>query len=99
MKLTKFAMAAVLAAFSSLTAYVVVVYGFSGFYREVFQNPATALCIADLAISLLLIIAWMVKDAKKEGRNAITFVLITLAIGAAGPLLYLLTRRKGLAID
>ena len=37
----------------------------------------------------------MVGDPSEKGKAVVPFVLITLFFGAAGPLLYLITRSKG----
>lgn len=76
--------------FMALTSHVVIIYGFDGFYIEAFQNAATTLLLTDLAISLILIQIWMWFDAKKTGRNPWPYYAITVTIGIAGPLLYLL---------
>lgn len=94
MKLVNAALIVVLTGFLTLTGYVIVEYGFSGFYREVTQNTATLLCFIDLAIALVLIMIWMFRDAKKEGRNPLLYALITVSIGVAGPLFYLLGRKQ-----
>jgi len=46
--------------------------------------------MADLAIALGLIVSWIVADARVKGRNSVPYVLLTLALGSIGPLLYLL---------
>lgn len=85
------ALAIVLAGFLVLTGYVLVEYGFTGFYLEVTQNAATLLAFTDLAIALTILMGWMVMDARRTGRNPTGYILITLAIGIAGPLLYMIT--------
>jgi hypothetical protein len=48
----------------------------------------------DLVIALSLVTVWMWGDARRRGRSAIPYVLMTLALGSAGPLLDLLTREE-----
>ncbi len=94
MKLVYATLIVVQIGFLALTGYVIVEYGFPGFYREVTQNAATLLCFVDLAIALVLIMIWMFRDAKKHGRNPLLYALITISIGSAGPLFYLLGRKQ-----
>ena len=49
--------------------------------------------LADLAIALVLVLVWLWRDAKATGRNPVPWVVLTLATGSFGPLIYLLTRR------
>lgn len=87
----RIALSLVLAGFLVFTAHVLIEYGFVGFYTQVAQNTATLLAFTDLAIALTILMGWMVMDARRTGRNPAAFILITLAIGIAGPLLYMLT--------
>jgi hypothetical protein len=88
--------AVVLAAFLAETAYVVAQMGYVGFFEAANANPATRLMMLDLVITLSLIAVWMVLDARRAGRTALPYLLVTAGFGAAGPLLYLL-RRPGAA--
>ena len=84
--------AVVLAAFLAETAYVVVQMGYVGFFEAANANPATRLMMLDLVIVLSMAAVWMVLDARRAGRNALPYLLVTAGFGAAGPLLYLLRR-------
>ena len=79
-----------LADFLALTAYVVYEYGYIGFFEMVTANLAATLALVDLTIALSLVLAWMVRDARTRGVSAVPYVLLTLALGSAGPLLYLI---------
>ncbi|MFQ5515066.1 MAG: hypothetical protein ACE5FG_11590 [Myxococcota bacterium] len=46
----------------------------------------------DLAIALGLIGLWLWRDAVETQTPRLPYLLVTLAIGAAGPLMYLLHR-------
>jgi hypothetical protein len=84
--------AAVLVPFLSLTAYVLATAGMLGFYREMLRSASTLLAGADLVISLSLLLFWMSRDTQRSGTPFAPYAVITLAIGIAGPLLYLIHR-------
>jgi hypothetical protein len=87
----------VLAGFLALTGYVVWEHGYLGFFELATANTATMLLGLDLVITLTLVLAWMWNDAQEHGTTALPFALVTLAFGAAGPLLYLIFRERALA--
>jgi hypothetical protein len=86
-----------LAAFVSLTGYVIWEHGYIGFFELAMANTATVLLGLDLVITLTLAILWMWNDAQARGTTAVPFVAVTLAFGAAGPLLYLIFRERAVA--
>ncbi len=53
-------------------------------------NWATRLLFVDLTISLSLIAVWMYLDSRERGKPFLPYVLVTLFLGSAGPLLYLI---------
>ncbi len=85
----------VLILFLAMTGEVLYQHGYLGFFAIASSNSATQLMMFDLVISLTLITIWMVGDASEKGKAVVPFVLITLFFGAAGPLLYLITRSEG----
>jgi hypothetical protein len=80
----------VLIDFLGLTGYVVWQYGYVGLFQQIFANGATTLAAVDLVISLGLILAWIVRDARERRVAALPYVVLTLLLGSAGPLLYLI---------
>jgi len=80
--------------FLALTGYAVYQYGYLGFFELVTANVATITAFVDLLIALTLIIVWMIRDARARGISPVPYVLLTLALGSAGPLAYLI-RREG----
>ncbi len=88
--------AALLAPFLALTAFVLTTDGLLGFYQAAFANPSTLLMSADLLIALGLVLLWMHADARANGTPFVPYLLITLAIGIAGPLGYLIHREARL---
>lgn len=80
----------VLLDFSALTAYAIYQIGYSGFVEGMTANIGTITAMVDLTIALSLIGVWMWNDAKARGISALPYLVLTLALGSVGPLLYLL---------
>jgi hypothetical protein len=76
----------------ALDVYAVSLYGFVGFFRTIFANFAGFTAFVDLAIALVLILVWMGDDARQRHVSALPYLLLTLALGSVGPLLYLIRR-------
>ncbi len=87
---------AAIIAFGALSAKALATHGYWGIIAPHFQTWGAGQVLADLVILALLSCIWMVSDARTRGLNAWPFVLLTLAAGSFGPLLYLL-RREGQA--
>jgi hypothetical protein len=83
---------AVLVPFLGLTAYVLATAGLLGFYAELLRSPSTVLASTDLTLSLGLVAFWMYGDARDTGTPFLPYLVITVVIGVAGPLLYLVHR-------
>jgi hypothetical protein len=83
---------AVLIAFLSQDAYVIYLYGYVGFFRMLLANPAGVAAAVDMSIALVLIAIWMSEDAQQRKISALPYLLVTVALGSAGPLLYLVRR-------
>lgn len=65
-----------LAAVGAPSALAVADHGFVGIFAHGLQNTAGTEVLADLVIALVLVMAWMVVDARRPGRTA------SLAAGA-----------------
>ena len=85
----------VLGAFGVLSAIAVWQHGYIGLFTHQLASTAGLQVLADLCIALLLVLSWLWTDARRSGRNPWPWVLLTLAAGSFGPLLYLLWRRDG----
>jgi hypothetical protein len=86
------ALSAALIVLIAVDAYAVNLYGLVGFFRMVFANFASVSTLVDLIIALVLILEWMSDDARERGVSALPFVLLMIALGSIGPLLYLIRR-------
>jgi drug/metabolite transporter (DMT)-like permease len=88
--MNRWILAAVLAAFSALTVAAVARHGYVGIFQHQLQSLAGLQVLADLGIALLLVLAWLWRDAHRTGRNPWPWIVLTLVAGSFGPLLYLL---------
>jgi hypothetical protein len=86
------ALSAALTVLLAMDAYSVYLYGYIGFFRMVFANFAGYTAFVDLLIALVLIIVWMGDDARERNVSAIPYLVLTVALGSIGPLLYLIRR-------
>jgi len=82
----------VLLGFLALTAYAFAAHGVMGLFDALLANPATILVSTDLTIALVLVWVLLWPDAHARGISPLPYVLITIAFGSAGPLLYLIRR-------
>jgi hypothetical protein len=81
--------------FSIPTYYALRDFGYFGFFGAALTNSANIQVYIDLSISLLLINLWMLQDVRRRGDSLISlapYLVISLLLGAFGPLLYLLQR-------
>ncbi len=77
--------------FLLLTAYALWDVGYVGIFDYHRHSSAGWQVFADLVISLILVLTWLVPQAQKDGRNPWPWVAGTLFLGAISPLLYLAT--------
>lgn len=89
----RLALVLVLIAFSALTVAAVRQHGYVGIFAQQFTTLAGLQVLADLAIALGLMWLLLWRDTRAQGRNPWPWLVLTLAAGSFGPLLYLLTAR------
>lgn len=82
-----------LIALGGITAVALWQDGLAGLFAAAAHTYGSMQIFADLVIALTLVMVWMWRDAKRNGRNAWLWIFITLAAGSFGPLLYLITRK------
>lgn len=75
--------------FLALTVYSVAQVGYLGLFEYHLHSPAGWQVFTDLVIALLLVLTWLVPEAKREGRNPWPWVVATLFLGSIAPLAYL----------
>ncbi len=86
---------ALLIPFGLITAYALAQVGYVGIITYALDGPAGWQVFADLVVALLLVLGWLVRDARGKGRNPWPWIVVTLALGSFGPLLYLVTAKGG----
>lgn len=93
-RVAKIVTAFVFVDFLALNVYLIATFGYLGAYAEILkvatENLGATLIAVDLCIALGMAMVWMWNDAKANGRNVWGYLLLTLALGSLGPLLYLL---------
>ncbi len=76
--------------FVALTVYALSAVGYVGIFDYHRHSPAGWQVFADLVVALILVLLWLVPDAKATGRNPWPYVVATLFLGSIGPLAYLI---------
>jgi len=79
----------------ALTILAVRERGYVGIFALQLSSLAGAQVLFDLAIALVMVLVWLRHDARWTGRSFLPWLLITLAAGSFGPLLYLCLRPRG----
>jgi len=80
--------------FTVLTVYAIYDVGLIGIFDYMRHSSAGWQVFADLVIACILCLVWLIPDARSKGRNPTPFIIITVFLGAFGPLLYLLTDKR-----
>ncbi|MEM9057671.1 MAG: hypothetical protein AAGD86_09350 [Pseudomonadota bacterium] len=75
--------------FTLLTLYAVYAVGYVGIFTYHLHSPAGWQVFTDLVVALLLLLTWLIPEARRAGRAVWPWVLLTLLLGSLGPLLYL----------
>ncbi len=91
-RLARALLAATLAAFGAATLLVLDRHAYMGFVMAVMANETTQALFAHLVAALMLVAAWVVLDARAQRGGYVSFLVVGLLFGSAGPLAYLLTR-------
>ena len=84
----------ILIPFTVLSAYALWDVGYFGIWDYQRHSSAGWQVIVDLVIAIILILVWLVPDARKAGKNPWPWVVLTVVTGSFGPLLYLIFRKN-----
>ena len=80
--------------FLLLTIYAVSQVGYVGIFDYHRHSPAGWQVFADLVVALLLLLTFMIPDAKERGMNPWPWVVATFLMGSLGPIAYFIFRRE-----
>lgn len=75
--------------FLGLTVYAISQVGYVGIIDYQRYSPAGWQVLADLVIAIVLILLWLIPNAKATGRNPWPYVALSIFLGSIGPLIYL----------
>lgn len=75
--------------FTALTVYAVMKVGYVGLFEYHLHSPAGWQVFVDLVIALILVLVWLVPEAKRRGASPWPWAIGTLLTGSIAPLLYL----------
>lgn len=79
----------VLLVFGVWTAGIVWEHRYTGFIDLALAGGWGAQVFVDLVIALVIVLFWLVGDARRNGRSPWGYVVTTFFLGSIGPLLYL----------
>lgn len=80
---------ALLIPFSLLSLYAVYRVGYLGIFDYHRHSPAGWQVFADLVIACVLLLTWLVPEARHRKISVWPYVVTTVFLGSIGPLLYL----------
>ena len=86
------ALSVVLILLLALDAEAIYTFGYLGFFRNALANSAAVVSFVDTVVALGLVCIWMSADSRERGINALPYLLVAMALGSPGPLLYLIRR-------
>jgi hypothetical protein len=78
--------------FVAVEIAAIAAFGYFGVFAAMTSNAATRLGFLDLVLSLSLVLIWMRQDAGERTLPFWPYAVITVALGVAGPLAYLISR-------
>ncbi len=95
MNLKKPFIALVWLGFAALNFVGLLEGGYAGLWAYIqSMNVYGWILFVDLIIALTMVLTWLWKDAKANGRNPWFYTLLTVALGSIGTLLYILFSDK-----
>ena len=77
-------------AFGAFSLWVMAQVGYLGIWQGGFASLGSSQVTLDLIVSSILLVGFVVRDARARGRVWWPFALLTLVAGAFGTLAYLL---------
>jgi hypothetical protein len=81
-------------AFAGFSLWVLMQVGYGGIWYGGIANPGGLQITVDLVIACTLLVGYIARDCRAQGRPWWPWALLTLAAGSFGPLAYLLWPRR-----
>jgi len=79
--------------FAALSLYAVSKVGYWGVFDYHRHSPAGWQVFTDLVVALILLLSYIIPDAKKTGRTLWPYLVLTFLLGSFGPLAYIVLGR------
>lgn len=80
--------------FGAFSLWALVEIGFVGIWKSGFANLGSAQITVDLIVACSLLVGFIARDCRAQGRPWWPWAALTLALGSFGPLAYLLWRQQ-----
>jgi cytochrome bd-type quinol oxidase subunit 2 len=80
--------------FSAFSLWVLMQVGYLGIWQGGFANLGSTQITLDLVIACTLLLGFIVRDCRAQGRSWWPWAALTLVAGSIGPLAYLLWPRR-----
>ncbi len=92
---TQILLGVALVAFGFENVWAIAHFGFIGTWESLLSADfPTQLILFDLLIALSMVMVWMWNDARERGATVWPYLVVTLALGSIGPLVYLIRRES-----
>jgi hypothetical protein len=76
----------------AVTAVALVKVGAIGIVEGALAGWGSGQITSDLVVAIALVDLWMFVDARRQGRSALVYVILSLPLGSLSPLAYLVKR-------
>ena len=83
---------AVLVVFGAFSTWATLQVGYLGIFEGGLHNPGSQQVSFDLCVALLMLSAFLVRDARERGLNIWPWMLVMPFVGSFAPLGYLIYR-------
>lgn len=80
--------------FCAFSLWALLQIGFVGIWQSGFANLGSAQITVDLIVACSLLVGFIARDCRAQGRRWWPWAVLTLAAGSLGPLAYLLWRQQ-----
>ncbi|MGQ3052216.1 MAG: DUF2834 domain-containing protein [Roseateles sp.] len=85
----------VFAAFGAFSLYAMWQVGYFGIWQAGMASVGAWQLLVDFVITSVLLLGYVARDARQNGRKFWPYALVTVTAGSFGPMLYLLLSPSG----